>query len=123
MAPLFFSGYTASRAPLAFSFATRARIDNQVQASPMQQKTLHERFSGPVAKVVLGIIGVVFGGFFGIPAYNSFTATHVARVDGHEITQQEFRERFDQTRSQMQRMMGAQFDALAFDKPERKREV
>ena len=89
----------------------------------MQQKTLHERFSGPVAKVVLGIIGVVFGGFFGIPAYNSFTATHVAKVDGHEISQQEFRERFDATRSQMQRMMGAQFDALAFDKPERKREV
>ena len=89
----------------------------------MQQKTLHERFSGPVAKVVLGIIGVVFGGFFGIPAYNSFTATHVAKVDGHEISQQEFRERFDAARSQMQRMMGAQFDALAFDKPERKREV
>jgi peptidyl-prolyl cis-trans isomerase D len=89
----------------------------------MQQKTLHERFSGPVAKVVLGVIGVVFGGFFGIPAYNSFTATHVAKVDGHEISQQEFRERFDATRSQMQRMMGAQFDALAFDKPERKREV
>jgi peptidyl-prolyl cis-trans isomerase D len=89
----------------------------------MQQKTLHERFSGPVAKVVLGVIGVVFGGFFGIPAYNSFTANHVAKVNGHEISQQEFRERFDATRSQMQRMMGAQFDALAFDKPERKREV
>lgn len=89
----------------------------------MQQKTLHERFSGPVAKVVLGIIGVVFGGFFGIPAYNSITANYVAKVNGHEITQQEFRERYDATRSQMQRMMGAQFDALAFDKPERKREV
>ena len=89
----------------------------------MQQKTLHEKFSGPVAKVVLGIIGVVFGGFFGIPAYNSINASYVAKVDGHEISQQDFRERFDATRSQMQRMMGAQFDALAFDKPERKREV
>jgi len=89
----------------------------------MQQKTLHEKFSGPVAKVVLGIIGVVFGGFFGIPAYNSINATYVARVDGHEISQQDFRERYDSYRSQMQRMYGQQFDALAFDKPERKREV
>lgn len=89
----------------------------------MQQKTLHEKFSGPVAKVVLGIIGVVFGGFFGIPAYNSITASYVAKVDGHEISQQDFRERYDATRSQMQRMMGPQFDALAFDSPERKREV
>ena len=89
----------------------------------MQQKTLHEKFSGPVAKVVLGIIGVVFGGFFGIPAYNSINASYVAKVDGHEISQQDFRERYDAYRAQMQRMMGAQFDALAFDKPERKREV
>lgn len=89
----------------------------------MQQKTLHEKFSGPVAKVVLGIIGVVFGGFFGIPAYNSINASYVAKVDGHEISQQDFRERYDAYRTQMQRMMGAQFDALAFDKPERKREV
>lgn len=89
----------------------------------MQQKTLHEKFSGPVAKVVLGIIGVVFGGFFGIPAYNSINATYVAKVNGHEISQQDFRERYDAYRAQMQRMMGAQFDALAFDKPERKREV
>jgi peptidyl-prolyl cis-trans isomerase D len=89
----------------------------------MQQKTLHEKFSGPVAKVVLGIIGVIFGGFFGIPAYNSINASYVAKVDGHEISQQNFRERYDDYRAQMQRMMGAQFDALAFDKPERKREV
>ncbi len=89
----------------------------------MQQKTLHERFSGPVAKVVLGVIGVVFGGFFGIPAYNSFNASYVAKVDGHEISQQEFRERYEGARSQMQRMMGPQFDAATFDSPERKREV
>jgi peptidyl-prolyl cis-trans isomerase D len=89
----------------------------------MQQKTLHEKFSGPVAKVVLGIIGVVFGGFFGIPAYNSITATYVAKVDGHEISQQDFREHYDEMRAQMQRMMGAQFDAATFDSPERKREV
>jgi peptidyl-prolyl cis-trans isomerase D len=89
----------------------------------MAQKTLHEKFSGPVAKIVLGIIGVVFGGFFGIPYYNTINANYVAKVDGHEISQQDFRERYDAMRSQTQRMMGSQFDALAFDSPERKREV
>ena len=89
----------------------------------MQQKTLHEKFSGPIAKGVLGIIGVIFGGFFGIPYYNTITATFVAKVDGHNITQQDFRERYDAYRAQTQRMYGQQFDAQAFDTPQRKREV
>jgi len=88
------------------------------------QRTLHERFSGPFVKIILGVIGVVFGGFFGIQGYFSTRLeTFVAKVDGHEISQQEFRERFDLYRNQMQRMMGAQFDARAFDTPERKREL
>jgi peptidyl-prolyl cis-trans isomerase D len=87
-------------------------------------RTLHERFSGPFVKVVLGIIGVVFGGFFGIQQYfNPRSETYVARVNGHEISQDEFRERYNNYRAQMQRMMGAQFDAQAFDTPERKREL
>ncbi len=89
----------------------------------MQQKTLHERFSGPIAKVVLGVIGVVFGGFFGIPYYNTVTASYVAKVDGHDISQQDFREHYESYRAQMQKMYGEQFDAQAFDTPERKREV
>ena len=28
-------------------------------------QTLHEKFSGVIAKIVLGIIVIVFGGFFG----------------------------------------------------------
>ena len=60
------------------------------------QRTLHERFSGPFVKIILGVIGVVFGGFFGIPGYfNTRVETFVAKVNGHEISQQEFRERFD----------------------------
>jgi peptidyl-prolyl cis-trans isomerase D len=87
-------------------------------------RTLHERFSGPFVKVVLGIIGVVFGGFFGIQQYfNPRSETYVATVNGHEISQDEFRERYNNYRAQMQRMMGAQFDAQAFDTPERKREL
>jgi peptidyl-prolyl cis-trans isomerase D len=90
---------------------------------PMQ-RTLHERFSGPVVKIILGVIGIVFGGFFGIQGYfTSRVETFVAKVDGHEISQQDFRERFDNYRNQMQRAMGAQFDGRAFDTPERKAEV
>jgi peptidyl-prolyl cis-trans isomerase D len=87
-------------------------------------QTLHEKFSGLIAKIVLGIIVVIFGGFFGIQGYFSQRSeTFVAMVDGHEISQQDFRERWDAYRSQAQRMMGPRFDPLAFDKPERKREV
>lgn len=87
-------------------------------------RTLHERFSGPFVKVVLGIIGVVFGGFFGIQQYfNPRSETYVAKVNGHEISQDEFRERYNNYRAQVQRMMGAQFDAQGFDTPERKREL
>ncbi|MCE7951072.1 MAG: peptidylprolyl isomerase [Xanthomonadales bacterium PRO7] len=87
-------------------------------------RTLHERFSGPFVKVVLGIIGVVFGGFFGIQQYfNPRSETYVATVNGHEISQDEFRDRYNNYRAQTQRMMGAQFDAQEFDTPERKREL
>ena len=91
-------------------------------------RTLHERFSGPFVKIVLGVIGVVFGGFFGIQGYfgNTRGATFVAMVDGHEISQQQFRERYDGLRAQMQRMYAQYnqpFDAAAYDTPERKREV
>ena len=87
-------------------------------------RTLHERFSGPFVKVVLGIIGVIFGGFFGIQQYfNPRSETYVATVNGHEISQDEFRERYNNYRAQAQRMMGAQFDAQSFDTPERKREL
>ena len=63
-------------------------------------RTLHERFSGPFVKVVLGIIGVIFGGFFGIQQYfNPRSETYVATVNGHEISQDEFRERYNNYRA------------------------
>src|SRR5215510_7364542 len=87
-------------------------------------QTLHEKFSGLIAKIVLGIIVIVFGGFFGIQQYfTQRNETYVAKVDGHEISQQDFRERWDAYRSQMQRMMGAQFDPAMIESPERKREM
>jgi peptidyl-prolyl cis-trans isomerase D len=87
-------------------------------------QTLHDRFSGVIAKIVLGVIVIVFGGFFGIQSYmNPRTETYVARVNGHEISQDDFREHYNQFRSQMQRMYGKQFNAVDFDTPQRKREL
>src|SRR5215831_2705097 len=87
-------------------------------------QTLHDRFSGVIAKIVLGVIVIVFGGFFGIQSYmNPRADTYVAKVNGHEISQDEFREKYNQFRSQMQRMYGKQFNALDFDTPQRKREL
>jgi peptidyl-prolyl cis-trans isomerase D len=87
-------------------------------------QTLHEKFSGVIAKVVLGIIVIVFGGFFGTQQFmSSRTATYVANVDGHEISQQEFRERWDAYRAQIQRVYGQQIDMTMIDTPEHRREV
>jgi len=87
-------------------------------------QTLHEKFSGLIAKIILGIIVIIFGGFFGIQSYmNPQTETFVASVNGHEISQDEFRDRYNQYRSQMQRMYGKQFNALEFDTAQRKREL
>jgi peptidyl-prolyl cis-trans isomerase D len=87
-------------------------------------QTLHDRFSGVIAKIVLGVIVIVFGGFFGIQSYmNPRTESYVALVNGHEISQDQFREHYNQFRSQMQRMYGKQFNALDFDTPQRKREL
>jgi peptidyl-prolyl cis-trans isomerase D len=87
-------------------------------------QTLHDRFSGVIAKIILGIIVVVFGGFFGIQSYmNPHSDSFVAKVDGKEVTPEQFREAWNRYRGQMQQMMGAQFDAATFDTPERKREV
>ncbi len=87
-------------------------------------QTLHDRFSGIAAKILLGVVVIVFGGFFGIEQYmNPKSETFVAKVDGKEISQDQFREAYNRFRSQMQQAYGAQFDAAAFDTPERKRQV
>lgn len=87
-------------------------------------QTLQEKFSGLLAKIVLAIIAVIFGGFFGIQQYfNPRSETYVAKVNGHEISQQDFRDRFNNVRMQMQRMYGKAFNPQTFDTPETKRNV
>ncbi|MBS0591779.1 MAG: SurA N-terminal domain-containing protein [Proteobacteria bacterium] len=87
-------------------------------------QTLHDKFSGVAAKILLGVITIVFGGFFGIEQYMSpKNETFVAKVNGKEIGQDQFRDAYNRFRSQMQQAFGAQFDAATFDTPERKRQV
>ncbi|MBS0566231.1 MAG: SurA N-terminal domain-containing protein [Proteobacteria bacterium] len=87
-------------------------------------QSLHDRFSGIAAKILLGVVVIVFGGFFGIEQYmNPKSDTFVAKVNGKEIGQDQFREAYNRFRSQAQQAYGAQFDAAAFDTPERKRQV
>jgi len=94
------------------------------QSDFLMLQTLHDRFSGIAAKILLGVVVIVFGGFFGIEQYmNPKTDTFVAKVDGKEIGQDQFRQAYNNYRSQMQQAYGAQFDAAAFDTPERKRQV
>ena len=94
------------------------------QSDFLMLQTLHDRFSGIAAKILLGVVVIVFGGFFGIEQYmNPKTDTFVAKVDGKEIGQDQFREAYNRYRSQAQQAYGAQFDAAAFDSPERKRQV
>ena len=76
------------------------------------------------AKILLGIITIVFGGFFGTQQFgSSHSANYVADVDGHEITQQDFRERWDAYRQRITRQFGNQVDMALIDTPERKRQL
>ncbi len=87
-------------------------------------QTLQQKMSGLLAKIVLGIIVVIFGGFFGIQQYfNPRSETFAAKVDGHQISQDDFRERYNNVRMQMQRAYGKAFDPRTFDTPETKRRV
>jgi peptidyl-prolyl cis-trans isomerase D len=62
--------------------------------------------------------------FWGIESY-LFTRvdTSVASVNGTEITQDQFRQRFEENRQRMMQMMGNSVDASFFERPELKRQV
>jgi peptidyl-prolyl cis-trans isomerase D len=87
-------------------------------------QSLHEKTSGLFAKILLGIITVVFGGFFGTQQFmSSHSANYVAAVDGHEISQSDFRERWDSYRTRITRQFGNQVDMSLIETPERKRQL
>jgi peptidyl-prolyl cis-trans isomerase D len=87
-------------------------------------QSLHEKTSGLFAKILLGIITIVFGGFFGTQQFgSSHSANYVAAVNGQEITQNDFRERWDAYRNRITRQFGNQVDMSQIDTPERRRQL
>ncbi len=84
---------------------------------------LRGKKSGLFVKIALVLITIGFS-FFGIESYFvSRTSTGVARVGDREISQDEFRERFNQYRQRMQQMTNGALDASFFEKPEIKQQV
>ncbi|HJU27510.1 MAG TPA: SurA N-terminal domain-containing protein [Rhodanobacteraceae bacterium] len=82
---------------------------------------IREKLGGWPAKIIFGLMVFVFS-FFGIESY--FVArneTWVAKVDGHEISQQDFQNSFNQYRQQQMAQPGNTMDAADFQKPEVKR--
>ena len=82
---------------------------------------IREKLGGWPAKIIFGLLVFVFS-FFGIESY--FVArndTWVAKVDGHEISQQDFQNSFNQYRQQQLAQPGNTMDASDFEKPEVKR--
>lgn len=84
---------------------------------------LRGKKSGFLVKVALVLITIGFS-FFGIESYFvSNGSMTVAKVGGTDITQDQFRDRFNQYRQRMQQMTGGALDASYFDNPEVKRQV
>lgn len=85
---------------------------------------LRGKKSGLLVKIILGLVVIGFS-FFGIESY--FVAnidTSVARVGDAKISQEEFRDRFNQYRQRVQQQaLGGQLDASFFERPEIKQQV
>lgn len=86
-------------------------------------KMLRGDKSGFMVKVVLVLITIGFS-FFGIESYFvSSGVTTVAKVGKTDITQDQFRDRFNQYRQRMQQLSGGSLDLAFFERLEVKRQV
>ncbi|MCK9539499.1 SurA N-terminal domain-containing protein [Dokdonella sp.] len=84
---------------------------------------LRGKKSGFLVKVALVLITIGFS-FFGIESYFvSNASTTVAKVGKNEITQDQFRDRFNEYRQRMQQLAGGSLEASFFERPEIKRQV
>lgn len=76
-----------------------------------------------LVQIVLGLIILPFA-FWGVDSYRrSGDVAAVASVNGTKISQQEFDNSLRQQQDRLRQMMGDNFDARMFDKPEMKRAV
>lgn len=86
-------------------------------------QTLREKTTGWVAILILIILVVPFA-FFGVENYfQQQVPTYVAKVGEVEISQDQFRQRFEEYRNRMRQMLGERYDAREFDTPIVKRQV
>lgn len=86
-------------------------------------QAMRNKMHGWPAAIVLGIATFAMT-FFGVEGYIMSRAdTYVAKVGKHEISQQDFQDRMNQLRQQMQAQQGDKFDPDAFEKPEMKKRV
>ena len=86
-------------------------------------QALRAKTSGLVAKIILGAIVIAFS-FFGIESYFvAQTNDYVAKVGDKEISQQEFRSRFDDFRQQQLQAANGAIDARFFEQPAIKRRI
>ena len=75
------------------------------------------------AKIIFGLMVFVFS-FFGIEGYfQASNETWVAKVDGHEISQQDFTNAVNSARQQQMAQPGNTVDASEFEKPAFKKKV
>ncbi|MBN8481288.1 MAG: SurA N-terminal domain-containing protein [Xanthomonadales bacterium] len=86
-------------------------------------QALREKTSGLIAKIILGAIVITFS-FFGIESYFiSRTDDFVARVGDREISQQDFRTRFDEYRQQEMQRANGRLEPGYFEQPAVKRQL
>ena len=82
-------------------------------------EVIRERAQGLIVKIILALITIPFA-LWGVDSYirHSDKAEIVAKVDGQNITKQEFDRVLKEQQEQMRSMMGAKFDPTMLDRPE-----
>lgn len=85
--------------------------------------TIRDKTQGWFAKIVLGVIAVLFG-LWGINSYFEGSGKAVvAEVDGEPIEYETYRQALEQQRQSLQRMFGRSMDARMLDSPDFKRGI
>lgn len=96
----------------------------QIVTAVTMLQAIRNMFKSWIVIAIFGVLVVVAFLFFGIEGYFSQSnATWVAKVDGHEISQQDFNTAFNNYRQQQMSSPGNTMDAADFEKPEVKQAV
>jgi peptidyl-prolyl cis-trans isomerase D len=86
-------------------------------------QTLREKTSGWIAFFILAAVSIPFA-FFGIEHYFEVRSpTYVAKIGKDEISQSEFRRRFEEYRQNARRQLGDSYDPEYFEQPLVKRQI